>query len=150
MVGGFFNGGCYAKPYCNLRYNTGTMNVSIVGKYCASNPYVCAECCVDGDCPNVASGQKCEEGYCSSNGCTVFQCWQGTSKQVCKIDGTGCATGCGINECSDPQCCNSVEPDCSNLSNIRVQGRECAQSCTTTDPLYEPANFGVYSRKRYA
>ena len=32
MVGGFFNGGCYAKPYCNLRYNTGTMNVSIVGE----------------------------------------------------------------------------------------------------------------------
>lgn len=58
----------------------------------------------------------------------------------------GGQTGCGINECSDPQCCNSVEPDCSNLSNIRVQGRECAQSCTTTDPLYEPANFGVYSR----
>lgn len=55
------------------------------GKFCASTPSVCKECCDDFDCPDQPSGQKCVAGKCAINGCSAFQCWNAQGRQVCKI-----------------------------------------------------------------
>jgi hypothetical protein len=34
---------------------------------------------------------RCKSGFCSNDaGCTAFTCWQGTTKQVCKVRTAGC------------------------------------------------------------
>lgn len=32
MIGTYFNGGCYAKPFCKLTYTSGSFSISIVGE----------------------------------------------------------------------------------------------------------------------
>jgi hypothetical protein len=58
--------------------------------------------------------------------------------------------GCASNQCGTKTCCG-ITPDCSNLSNIRVQGRECSASCGAAgaDPFYQPANYNTYSSYVY-
>jgi hypothetical protein len=43
-------------------------------------------------CPALPlAPRRCDSGFCSQNGCTTFSCWDSSNKNVCKIDGTGCA-----------------------------------------------------------
>ncbi|KAL4448135.1 hypothetical protein ABPG75_005354 [Micractinium tetrahymenae] len=177
MIGTYFNGGCYAKPFCKLTYTSSSFSISIVGKYCQSKSTVCSECCIDSDCPNSINGQKCVNGFCDSNGCTTFSCMSSAKQQVCKIDGTGCAdcnavnvvrcpasTCCatvtggnwcsvpGTNVCPSRQTCCELQSDCSNPSNLKMSGRGCSANCGSgvgADPFWQPTSFSTYGSYVY-
>jgi hypothetical protein len=42
-------------------------------------------------CPACSTPNRCDNGYCSQKGCTTFSCWDSSTKNVCKVDCTGCA-----------------------------------------------------------
>lgn len=171
-VGDFFNGGCYAGSFCRLDYklSTGTI-ISIVGKKCpsSSTPDICRECCADSDCPNNAIGQKCDSGFCSQNGCTTFSCWDSSNKNVCKIDGTGCADcsagitvrcptgmccgfGCQTEACGGSQTCCSIQTStCGSNPSFTQTSRKCSANCqgSGADPLFRPTLYSTYNTYVY-
>lgn len=68
---------CLCLAPTQYQYRPGLYG-TIVGRYCpnSAEPNVCKECCESKDCPNVGTGQVCNAGFCSSNGCTTFKCWE--------------------------------------------------------------------------
>lgn len=97
----------------------------------------------------------------------------GNSKQVCKIDGSGCAdcnsgitARCpaglcclgGQNGCSPTcgsLCCSKLRTVCRKAKPVGMQGRECVVKCPTTgsggniveqrDPYFKPGTYTTYS-----
>ncbi|KAL4419115.1 hypothetical protein ABPG77_004436 [Micractinium sp. CCAP 211/92] len=148
---------CYAAPFCALMYtNDDGASVAIVGKRCSSAPNSpCKECCADTDCPAYANGQRCLNGTCELNGCTVFTCFNGNSKLVCKLSGKTCSSSnqntvrCPAGTCygngnagctstcagNQPYCC-AVGSTCGKGYGS-MSGRECTNKpCGFPDPFY--------------
>ncbi|KAI3426420.1 hypothetical protein D9Q98_008789 [Chlorella vulgaris] len=121
-------GSCIGGAICYRSYS----GITITGRRCpnSNKPRLCMECCDDNDCPDyLNNGVTCKAGFCSSDGCTIFQCYNGNSKQVCKVKGGGTCTSCNAGtgmRCPSGTCCLNGQASCVPVGNAGCGNYCCA------------------------